>query len=351
MEQIRNVQATELRLPFTERGALRLFVRADPYVTRLGGSIAVLLRLGGRVSSRPSGAAYFLRHSLSKRSGRSWGSLAGSLVLHSSLVALVAYLSPRVAAETHRIPASFPREIIYYRIPLQQAVKLPHLGAQPRGNDSSAAHHPDTPAALPPAPARATVATIFSRPAHPDNSHQTIYQSVAPPDLKIKTDQALPNVVALSSPEKPKFALAPQFSRPSAVDHSIDNVTSPTLSDVTSQVQLQVIAPASDSLLPAPSSPVARGPRQGPSADAADLVIISVDASNSAAELALPAGNRWGDFSTALLNPLQMVATAPAPPAALRPELVAVLGAMRSDEGVAARMVGPITGTLLLQAR
>jgi Gram-negative bacterial TonB protein C-terminal len=297
MEQRGNARAIGLRAPFTERGALRLFVRGESYPVRLGGSLAALLRFGGRhLSLSGAIASYcFLRRALlPRRSGRRWRSLAGSLVLHGSLLAVVLYVLPRVPDETPVVQASFDREIIYYRIPLHDNEKVPRLGARPRGSpDSAAAHNPGR-IVFPAEPARPTVATIFSRPAHPDNPRQTIYQSASPPELRIKTEQPLPNIVVLSAPEKPRFPLASEYSHPSTVDHSIDNVATPTISDTSSQERLRVIAGPSDSLLPAPSSPI---PRAGPETDAADLVVVGVDPANSAAELALPPGNRWGDFS------------------------------------------------------
>lgn len=292
-----------MRMPFTERGALRFFVRCESYPARLGGSITTLLRFRKGVSGRGSTSTpYFLRHSFPRRSGRSLSSLAGSAILHLSMIALMFYFSPRTEAETHLVQSPFSAQIIYYRIPLHNDVKLPQLGERRRGIPDSGAHRPDArPAPVPPAqevPARLKVAAIFSRPAHPDNPRQTIYQSASPPDLKIKTDQPVPNIVVLSSPEKPKFPLAVQFSRPSNVDHSVENAATVTVPDANPQVQLQVIAPATDSLLPVASSPVARGPRPGSETDAAELVIVGVDPSN-ASELALPAGNRWGDFAIA----------------------------------------------------
>jgi len=203
-------------------------------------------------------------------------------------------------AESHFVRASIPRYMIYYRIPLHEDAKVPQLAERHRGNpDSGAAHRNADPAPLPaaPVPARATVATIFTRPEHPDNPRQTIYQSVSPPDLKIKTELPLPNIVALSTPTKPKFPLAPQYSRPSSMDRPIDSVTSPTISETNPQEQLRIIANSSDNLLPAPSSPIARGPRVGPEADSADLLVVGLDPSNSSADLSLPAGNRWANVA------------------------------------------------------
>ena len=185
------------------------------------------------------------------------------------------------------------------------------MGALRRGNpDSGAAHKADPD--LPATPAHATVAAIFSRPAHPDNQRQTIYQSVSPPDLKIKTELHLPNIVALA-PAKPKFPLAPQSTRPSAAERALANVTSPTVSDTNSDEPLRVLANSSDRWLPVPSSPIIRGENRvgssgasaGAGTDAADLVVVGLDPSNTAGDLSLPAGNRWGDFA---MGP-------PAPPA------------------------------------
>ena len=57
------------------------------------------------------------------------------------------------------------------------------------------------------------VLTIVSKPAHPDNSHQTIIQPSSPPELKITTDLRLPNIILGKPIEAPKAPL--QFN-PSA---------------------------------------------------------------------------------------------------------------------------------------
>ena len=200
---------------------------------------------------------------------------------------------------------------------------------------------------------------IVSKPVHPDNHRQTIYQPVTPPDLKITMDLKLPNVIGgtLANVAKPQIHFNPKDSKPSQARKAMANAAAPSLANpatpsslpdpTISQPHLAVpinanssrpaqwqgvtttaTAPSlaapnatpsmnlGDSSISQANSParpaevLATGEISGdgktlsisksgvPAAgDGSGVVIIGVDPSEAAALLNLPPGNRWGDFS------------------------------------------------------
>ena len=88
-------------------------------------------------------------------------------------------------------------ERLYYRVPAREFVRTSKSSTTGHGRLAA-----PKPASVPAPPVSGAqkefLAAIVSKPSHPDNLHQTIYQSASPPDLTIKTDQKLPNVVILA---------------------------------------------------------------------------------------------------------------------------------------------------------
>ena len=139
---------------------------------------------------------------------------------------------------------------------------------------------------------------------------------MSPPDLRIPNDVKLPNLSlgALAAPQKPMIdlsikkptqenvKLAAEMAVPLAethADHSFTTALQPTNSQ-----------PA----LPIPTSPLAKpmrlgggvtdtagseAPEIGAAGDGRAILAIGIDPSGSASGLAVPPGNRWGDFSIA----------------------------------------------------
>ena len=285
--------------------------------------------------------------------------LSASLLLHSVL----ALLLPFLLAFSGRTEASYystveePDKIFYYQVPQHDPFeKLPRItpagqGAQPGQGELQALLSKIGSTT----PAKRII--IVSKPIHPDNNRQTIYQPATPPDLRINMDLKLPNVVGGTSPAvpKPQIHFTPSDSKPMEARRNATKATAPTLAATSAAIptnlpagtvaQPHLAVPINESRpmqqqvtigeVTAPSlsaSNVATATNLGdsyhagqptaPSAppsdaegsaggaasknntlqtagDGSGVVVIGVDPAEAAALMNLPPGNRWGNFSIA----------------------------------------------------
>jgi hypothetical protein len=300
------VQSSGPRPPFTERGALRLILRRESPLVRCASSLSALAAHSGPKSR--STTNFFLRGAALSRGRLGARSVTASILLHGALLALLVYVPQEIPVQASFVEAaSTPVEKIYYRVPVvDRPANLPRIASKPPVAAPAAAE-----ARLAPAPAAVQHAniTIVSSPAHPDNFHQTIFQPAAPPDLKITSDQAVPNIVMGQNLEAVKAPLDPSNVRPAQLDRKVSSVAAPTLSDSPKQAPMMAFLKTSDQpelVIPVSSggAPIQRaGPPAGASAqasaNAAGLMLLSVNPAPPTTNIALPAGNRWGQFSIA----------------------------------------------------
>src|SRR5579864_1676256 len=155
------------RPPFTECGALRLFVRGESFFVNCRDSLAVL---ASRTDASPSvSPKYFSRQAGPTRVHFPMGSLGSSVLVHCLFLAFLAY-SPRfmTAKASPRLSAQLHAERIYYRLPLLDPARMPRLApAGPGGRPGSGSVHLPVPA--PGSTAKHPSMTIISNPIHPDN--------------------------------------------------------------------------------------------------------------------------------------------------------------------------------------
>jgi hypothetical protein len=298
-----SISSAHPRAPFTERGALRLFVRRDSFFGNLRDCIVAVVSPEPPQSSNR--AHYVIRQSGVTRTnypGRS-GSL--SLVIHCAVVALLIYLPPLFPVQT---PAGRnlwqPSEKIYYyySIPQDQIAKTPRrISTASSGGRSTESQPPK----LSSAPLH-SLAAIMSKPAHPDNSRQTIYQSASPPELILRTEQKLPNIVILEPyPQTLKAPLAQSYAHPAQAARQASAPQAPVISAANAPTLEAILQARNSPNLVIPSggggSPIKRGSEasEGPPPDAPDVVIVGVDPADAPAELSLLNGNRAGEFAIA----------------------------------------------------
>lgn len=300
------ISATPSRAPFTERGALRLFVRRESFFRNFFSCLAAIASSG---PARSSGQArYFVRSRAFPVAYRG-RSASLSLLLHGAAVALLVYVTPLLPAAHPTEQSQRPERIYYYyRIPLQHVVQTPApVSTAPRRLQDSSPPKPPSPPKLQDPPAR-SLASLISRPARPDNSRQTIYQSASPPDLIIRTEQKLTNVIILRQ-NQPSLAapLLQSYSRPAAIEQQASTPEAPVVAETNAPTAVGVIAQIADNN-PHLAIPVAGGGvptrsnasvSEGPPSQAPDVVVVGVDPANAASQLSLPNGNRWGQFSIA----------------------------------------------------
>jgi len=244
--------------------------------------------------------------------------MAMYVVLHSCAFLVLSFLLryfPFQVTQAANIPAS-DQQVLYYTLANPEhrlrapTIRPPGLGSTPGSG---------TAPELPPVPgASASHAALFavSHPKIPDNDHQTILQPLTQPDLKMKADLKLPNLF-LSKPQAPKAPL--QFN-PNSV-----KPLQPTSREVTTVAPTLTAAnvqqPLTDALLAtnqnprlavplgAPPAPNMPSRENGASANVGapefessgtpgqGLLILGVNPGTSADMVALPPGNRYGQFS------------------------------------------------------
>jgi hypothetical protein len=244
--------------------------------------------------------------------------LTVSVLLHVAVFLLLPYLPsggfPRLTSV--EVASADPGKIYYHLIMMDLSRKLPRVtsGAppgRPVGSSEAAAALP----ALGISSAHPKI-TIEMRPPRPDNSRQTIYQSVSAPDLRITMDLKLPNLVVgtATTVPKPQLHFNPSGSKPiQAQQKSVTEEPAPTLTAGTSPSVIPVseLTSAHPRLPVPPPAPApalaaitqsheALASAEGslPSGkEGSALVIIGVDPSQTASVVALPAGNRWAELS------------------------------------------------------
>ena len=292
-----------------------LVVPGDPGAFRWWSSLKTLCQrvklTGPRMGVYPfrgrTGRAYFRGRSLS-----------ASLSFHLAAILVIVYLHQAFPEDVDAFDSPEPQpEVIYYRVPLQKLPKtLPHIApAGPGGHplNGPVREHP-------PAPGSSTsqsVLTIVSKPAHPDNFHQTIIQPSSPPELKINVDLKLPNIILGKPIDAPKAPL--QFNasaaRPTQRDRqsTAEPAPSPTQENTANPVMAFITPSTFKPSMPVPVAQAAAarksssgtGNIQAPnvsaatSGDSTTLAVISSDPSGAMAmsQIMLPAGNRNGEFS------------------------------------------------------
>jgi len=306
IDQSARLVTRDMRPPFTECGALRLFVRGESFFANCRDSLAVLASR----TSVPSSVSpnYFLRRTGLTRAHFPGSSLSASVLVHCLFLAFLTYSQRFIPAKASpRLSAQLHEERIYYRLPLLDPAKLPRLApAGPGGRPGSGS----VPA---PIPALGSTAihpsmTIISKPIHPDNSRQTIYQPSSPPDLRIATEQKLPNIVSLPPVQAPKATLNFDIGKPVQNSPKLPQVAAPTVDATPTASMTTLLKPsntqphlaiplAGDALrLQSPKSTPGNA-SEVPPAQPGDIVALGIDPAAPTDQISLPGGNRWGEFS------------------------------------------------------
>jgi hypothetical protein len=305
VDQPARLLTKDSRPPFIESGALRFFVRGESFFANCRDSLAVLASRAVVPSS--VSPTYFRRTGLSSAYFRG-GSLGSSILVHGLFLALLAY-SPRFmpASAPPRLTAQFHEERIFYRIPLLDPATLPRLAPAGPGGHPGSGSVP-APAPTPGSTAMHPTMTIISKPIHPDNSRQTIYQPSSPPEMKIATEQKLPNIVSLPPVQVPKATLNFDIAKPVQASRDLPQVAAPAVDSKTAAPMTSLLKPSNDRprlaiplagealRLQRPTNASGGGP-QGPSTQPGDIVALGVDPAAPMDQVSLPGGNRWGEFS------------------------------------------------------
>jgi uncharacterized membrane protein YgcG len=237
--------------------------------------------------------------------------LAGSLILHGSFILFLIYLHQALPLEASIAERPRTSARIFYTVPVLDSSKVfPRIAPAGPGGRPGNASQPELPVLG--STALFTNLTTVSKPARPDNSRQTIWQRNSPPDLRIPTEVKLP-MIAFGNPDipKPKIKIEPNDSKPIQIKRAHATQDAPSESAMNSQA---AVVPFTNPTVLRPALPLPAGEaskpvqRQGGDRTASvapdiqakgdtDLLVMSVDPGAPVKNLALPAGNRWGEFS------------------------------------------------------
>ena len=294
------------RRPFAEHGALRICVGGESFLANCRDSLAVLASRA-QIPSSVSPNRFFRRTVLTPTHFRG-SSLSASVLVHCLFLAILVY-APRFfpARAPARLQAQFHEERIYYRLPLLNPQDLPRLAPPGPGGHSGSG------SVAVPVPALGSTAihpslTIISKPLHPDNSRQTIYQPSSPPDLRIATEQKLPNIVSLPPVQAPKAILNLDIAKPVQTSRNVPQVAAPKVEGNPATPMTTLLKPSIDQ--PRLAIPLAgealrlQTPKKAPG-DASDgtpaqpgnIVALGIEPVAPTDQISLPGGNRWGEFS------------------------------------------------------
>ena len=333
----------------------------------VAGCVASLKTLCKPAKLLPSnGSKYFNRNASITGFRMPRAGLANSFLIHCLIVAGLLYLPYAIPTEAPNIATLLAtHDVIYYPVPTPQVARmLPRVAPRgPGGRPGSGSI-----AEAPPAPGKTKSQgdlTVISRPLHPDNFHQTIIQPSSPPDVRIPTDQKLPNIALgiVDAPKKPKASVDLTIKKPTQENAKLSVDTAVPVAETNSQYSMMTALqptnpqpklpipigalskPTQDntrfnvdttvpvagtnsqysavtSLQPAnaqPKMPIQGGALSKPNRRAMEntgaaaseipdvgipgqgksVLVIGVDPAGMGAQLAVPPGNRAGDFSIA----------------------------------------------------
>lgn len=246
--------------------------------------------------------------------------VAISLAFHGFiflLLPLVLRYLPFQVTQASIVPAN-DAQVIYYHLPNpEHREKVPRILPPGLGSAPGSGAEPELP---PVRGASASLAALFavSRPHIPDNNHQTIVQPFSPPDLKIKADLKLPNLI-LNRPQVPKAPLQfnPNSVKPLQRENREVKTVAPTLAPVNAQQSLTDLLVATNErprlAVPVGAPPAPNLPYKESGANTSvgapeleanglpgqGLLILGTNPGSAADLVALPQGNRYGQFSIA----------------------------------------------------
>jgi Gram-negative bacterial TonB protein C-terminal len=243
--------------------------------------------------------------------------IANSFLLHCALILGMIFVPMAFPARAPALSSAFlPPEVIFYQVPEHRTPShLPRIAPRGPGGRPGSGILPK----LSPEPGK-TISngdlTVISKPMHPDNTHQTIIQPASPPDLRIPNDLKLPNLSlgSLAAPKKPTFDLSIKKPTQENAKLSAEMATPLAETNVDYSLTTNLRPTNSQPKLPIPTGAIPRPVRRDAGVDGASgsevpdvgvagdgraILAIGIDPSGPNSGVALPPGNRWGDFSIA----------------------------------------------------
>jgi len=245
--------------------------------------------------------------------------LSLSAVLHAaaflSLPFVLKYF-PFQVTRAASVPIADQQVLYYHLADPEHHIRAPRIQPAGPGATPGAGNHPELPPLQGASVSREMLFAV-SHPKVPDNNHQTIIQPLRAPDLRIKADLKLPNLM-LNNPQAPKVHLQfnPNNVKPLQQTNREVAAVAPSLTQTTAQPLTDALSATSNNprlavpvgAAPAPNLPsrangtaadVGAPELAGNGAPGQGLLILGTNPGNSSEMVALPPGNRYGEFSIA----------------------------------------------------
>jgi TonB family protein len=213
----------------------RFLVTTEPFCAGFWSSFVALWTPRRRATANSAysfrnekNSAYLFRSGDPRRFLLPGKSLCGSVVLHVIAVFLLFRLAQTLPPTLHAAQLPIDKEAIYYFPKPQHHETLPRITPPGPGGNPGRGVQPQEKPKLGSSTFHRDL-TVISNPVHPDNAHQTIIQPSSPPDLIIKQDLKLPNLV-LGNPlakAKAPLQIAANPVKPIAPQNTTKNVAAP----------------------------------------------------------------------------------------------------------------------------
>jgi Gram-negative bacterial TonB protein C-terminal len=314
---------------------LNFLVRHEPHYRNWAGSLKVLL--SGRAPHMPGWLALLDRRPMRLQHPRRTRTVMGSMVFHFSLLVFVLEFPWGVLfppQEMGPMPVISADNQLFYPLPKQKMEIHAEPKSAMRGQHPTAKASPSQGAQRAAGsglktPAPTPQFTLVLKPPRADNDNQTIVQASVAPDLRLKHSLPLPNVLlsgmTQEDPKMPLTGAAPKaIVKPSAGAPSM-NVPKPVIPNVALAVQMPAEKPpllaAPEVVLPLPTSQDSLGSiyaskkENSASKSGRGLLVLGSNPVPPGSLMRLPPGNRYGEFSVALLGGKSGVPSGPGGPA------------------------------------
>ncbi|MGD0906287.1 MAG: energy transducer TonB [Candidatus Acidiferrales bacterium] len=256
------------------------------------GCLASLKTLCTPAKLLPSNGSKYFNRNASVTGFRVPGAgLVNSFLIHCLIVAGLLYLPYALPTEAPNIATILAtHDVIYYPVPTPQVARmLPRIAPRGPGGRPGSGSIPD----VPPAPGKTKSQgdlTAISKPLHPDNFHQTIIQPSSPPDVRIPTDQKLPNIALgpVDAPKKPKVSLDLSLKKPTQENARVKFDTTVPVAETNAQYSMVTTLQPTN---PQPKLPIPIGALSKPTQENARLNV----------DLSIPVAETNPQYSTATM--------------------------------------------------
>ncbi|HEV2387845.1 MAG TPA: energy transducer TonB [Candidatus Acidoferrales bacterium] len=314
---------------------LKFLVERKPLFRGWGGAITVLLR--GRAPRLAGWITFFDKSPMRLDQPRRSGMLSSSVIAHILFFLLVlripwALLFTEPKAADLPLPTVDFQPLIYplptHRVEIPSPPKSPAKEEKRTAESSSSKGQRSPVGSGVKTPQPTPQFTLVLKPPRPDNNHQTIIQAGTPPDVRIKHDVPLPNVllagvVSAKDPRLPLTGMSPKpVARPTAGAAAM-KIDQPTIPDMALAVQIPVnkmpLLPSPEVALPVPAPQQSLGSifasnRQGAAESGRGLLVLGANPTPPSDLMSLPPGNRYGEFSVSLMGSKAGVPSGPGGP-------------------------------------